>query len=310
MGFSLGTLTAYTEQNKVPLVMRTLYGSQTGALMTKQSGIKSSAAINYLATTAQFQADACSWNDSGTTTVTQRNITVGSIAVMESLCLKDLEQYYMQTMLNAGTADGQSIPFEQMYSELKADTIAQQLEIAYWQGDTTSWNANLKRFDGFIKLIDAAGTAVNGNTGSVTTGTGITSSNVVAIINAIYAAIPAQVLRASDTVMMCGTDVWRLYQAALVAANLYSYNGQATGSFEIVIPGTNLKLVALDGLTGTSRIFAGRTSNFYIGTDLLNEEENFDIWYSKDNVETRFRASFKAGVQVAIPSEITTFKLV
>lgn len=310
MGFSLGTLTAYTEQNKIPLVMRTLYGSQTGALVTKQSGIKSSASINYLATTAQFQADACSWNASGTTTVTQRNITVGSIAVMESLCLKDLEAYYMQTMLNAGTADGQSIPFEQMYAELKADTITQQLEIAYWQGDTSSWSANLKRFDGFIKLIDAAGTAVNGNTGGVTTGTGITSSNVVAIINAIYAAIPAQVLRANDTVMMCGTDVWRLYQAALVAANLYSYNGQATGSFEIVIPGTNLKLVALDGLTGTSRIFAGRTSNFYIGTDLMNEEENFKIWYSEDNVETRFRASFKAGVQVAIASEITSFKLV
>jgi len=310
MGFSVGTLTAYTEQNKIPLVMRTLYGSQTGSLLTKQSGIKTSAAISYLATTAQFQADACSWNASGTTTVTQRNITVGSIAVMESLCLKDLEAYYFQTMMNAGTADGQSIPFEQMYSELKADTIAQQLEVAYWQGDTTSWNANLKRFDGFIKLIDAAGTAVNGNTGSVTTGTGITSSNVVAIVNAIYAAIPAQILRASDAVMMCGTDVWRLYQAALVSANLYSYNGQATGSFEIVIPGTNLKLVALDGLTGTSRIFAGRTSNFYIGTDLLNEEENFKIWYSEDNVETRFRASFKAGVQVAIPSEITSFKLV
>ena len=50
-------------------------------------------------------------------------------------------------------------------------------------------------------------------------------------------------------------------------------------------------------------------SNFYIGTDMENEEEQFKMWESQDNGDYRFKADFKAGVQVAKPEEIVTFKL-
>lgn len=314
MSFSLGTLTAYVEEQKIPLVIRTMFGSQTGKLFTKQTGIKASSAINYLSTTAQFQAGSCTWNASGTTSITQRLITVGDIDVMESLCIKDLNAYYTQTMLKVGN-HYDDLPFEKQYSELKADIIAQQLEIAYWQGDTSSWNANLNKFDGFNKIIAAASAStINGNPTSITTGTGITASNVVGIINGIVALIPAQVYRASDKAIYCGTDTWRLYQAALVTANLYNYAAQenigANGEFKLYVPGTSVPVIGIDGLTGTSRIHAGRASNFYIGCDMENEEEQFRMWESVDNGDYRFRARFKAGVQVAIPSEIVTFKLV
>lgn len=313
MGLSLSTLTAYVEQNKLPLITKTLLGSQTAKRMNMQAGIKSSATINIVDTNATFQASGCTWNASGTTSVTQRTITVGNINVMESICIKDLEAYFTQTSVRAGTALGQSLPFEQQYAELKADYIASQLEIAYWQGDTSSSNPNLKRFDGWIKLIDAAGTAVNGNPTGITTGTGITSSNVVGIVNGIYAKIPAQILRKGTSAVFMGTDTWRTYQQALITANLYNYSGAAApvnGELEITIPGTNIKCVALDGLTGTNRIFAGDAMNFYIGTDLLGEEEKFEMWYSRDNLDFRFLADFKAGTNVAFPNEIVSFKLV
>ena len=63
----------------------------------------------------------------------------------------------------------------------------------------------------FIKLIDAKSTAVNATPGSVTTEQ-YHLSNVPVIINAIYAAIPAQHFCANDTVMDVRTDVCRLYQ--------------------------------------------------------------------------------------------------
>lgn len=309
MAFSLGALTAYVDEQRFPLITQTLYGSKTGALMTKYPGIKYKAKINILATTAQFQAGSCTFNASGTTSITQREIQVSNIQVMETLCMKDLVTYFTQVMLQPGF-NADDFPMEAEYVKLKADLIARQLEIAYWQGDTTSPMANLKQFNGWITLIDTAAASVNGNPTNITTGTGITAGNVVGIVNGIYALIPAQLLHQSDVGIWMGTDTFRLYAQALVTANLFSYNGKSDDSFEIFIPGTNVKVIGLDGLTGTSRIFAGRTSNFYIGTDMLNEEEKFMFKEDQYGLNLNFLADFKVGVQVAFPDEIVQFKLV
>ena len=309
MSFSLSGLTAYVDEQKIPLITRTLFGSQTGKIFAKQTGIKSSATVKYLNTSAQFLTAGCAWSPSGTTSITNRTLTVANIQVMESLCIKDLNAYYTQTLLRVGD-NPSDLPFEQMYSTLKADYIAQQLEIAYWQGATTSWNANLNKFNGFISLIDTAAASVNGNPTGITTGTGIVAGNVISIVDGIYALIPAQILRAPDVAVYCGTDVFRTYAAAVVAGKYFNYTGQTDAQFELTIPGTAIKVIGLDGLTGTNRIFAGRKSNFYIGTDMENEEEMFKMWESVDNGDYRFKADFKAGVQVAIPSELVSFKLV
>lgn len=313
MSLSLGTLTAYVDEHKLPLIVKSLYGGETAQLMNKQTGIKNKATINVLSTDAVFQADSgCSFASTGTTSITQRTIEVAPIKVNEDICAKSLRAYYTNKMLAAGSlAEGKSIPFEQEYVELKASTIATQLETAYWQGDTSHWNTNLKQFNGFIKLIDTAAASVNGNPTSITTGTGIVAANVVGIFNKIYDLIPLGVIRQSDTMIFCGTDVFRTYAGALTAANLFHYTGaEEGGQFTITLPGRSIKVKALPGLDGTNRIFAGRTSNFYIGSDLEDDSEVFEIWESKDDRNIKYAAEFKAGVQVAFPDEIVSFKLV
>jgi hypothetical protein len=75
-----------------------------------------------------------------------------------------------------------------------------------------------------------------------------------------------------------------------------------------MLPGTNTKVVAVDGLIDADAnneiIFAGRLSNMFYGTDMQGDEEQFDMWYSKDNQEERLAIQFIAGVQVAWPDEI------
>jgi len=138
--------------------------------------------------------------------------------------------------------------------------------------------------------------------------TSITTSNVVAIMDAIYKAIPVEVLDKDDAVIFCGTDVFRLFTLALKTANLYHYGVDAV-NFEIVLPGTNIKIIAVNGLNGTSRVIAARLSNLYYGLDLLGEEERFEIFMAKEANEVRFMAAFKAGVQVAFPSQVANFEL-
>jgi hypothetical protein len=92
-------------------------------------------------------------------------------------------------------------------------------------------------------------------------------------------------------------------------ANLFHYAPDAGVTMETVIPGTNVKLVAVGGLDGTNRLYMGKLGNFYVGTDLANEEEEFKFWYSQDNDEVRYRASMKYGVQIAFPDQLVQFKL-
>lgn len=136
----------------------------------------------------------------------------------------------------------------------------------------------------------------------------ITVSNVEAIIDAVYKAIPVDVLDKDDLFIACGTDTFRLFTVALKNANLYHYGVDAV-NFELFIPGTNIKLVALNGLNGTSRIIAMRKSNGFMGVDLMNEEERFEIFFAKESDEIRFMSAFKVGTQVAFPSQVANFEL-
>jgi hypothetical protein len=266
-------------------------------------------------TDAFFQAGGtCGWNASGTTSFTQRTVTVGKIKVQEALCPKTLESKYLQKALPTGS-QYDSIPFEQDYSDKKAKTIASQLETALWQGDTASANGNLNKFDGFAKLVAAASASViHANTTTyygtaLAASAGITSGVVVAVLDAVYKAIPASIVDKDDVAIFVGNDVFRTYTIALKNSNLFNYtfDGQATG--ELTLPGTTIKVIAVQGLNGTSKIYAGRISNLFIGTDLLNEEEQFELLHDPYAMNIKFMAAFKFGVQFAFADELVDFIL-
>jgi hypothetical protein len=315
MAFDVSSLTSYTNQNNFPLITKTLFEAKTMKLMTPLTGIKSSETINILETDAVFQpGGTCGFAAQGNTSASQRTLTVGKIKINEALCPKTLEAYFTQLQLPVGSRY-QSAPFEEVYSNEKAGKIAQQLEIAVWQGDTTLTDLNLKRFDGMLKIIDASGQAVTADDTNNTEA--ITLSNVLAKFDLIYEKIPTQLLNRKDLVIFCGLDVFRLYTIALKNQNLFHYDSVATqADMEVIMPGTSIRVIGVNGLnaasdntnnTGLNRVIALRTSNMYYGTDLMNEEDRFEIFFAKEADEIRFVAEFKAGTQVAFPGEIVQY---
>jgi len=302
MSFSLGTLTAYTEQQRLPLITKAVFAARTASLFTKQVGIKSAAALNLMDTDAALAAGtSCGWTASGTTTFTQRNITVAPMKIQEALCPRSLEQYWMQSQLTQGsTYDG--VPFEQAFAEQKALRIAEALENAIWSGSTL--------VTGMLTILNAAsGSTVSGNTAAVSS---ITTGNAIQVFDNIYNQIPQAILTRNDLVIFCGWTNFRTLIGAFKANTGVMYNQvdlQGLADGDIIYPGTNVRVVAVPGLTGTNRIVCSYLGNFFYGTDLLSDEENFSLWYSKDNDEVRFQAAFKVGVQVAYPDLVVDFKL-
>jgi hypothetical protein len=275
-------------------------------------GVKSSEKINIMETDAIFQAGGtCGFNASGSTTFTQRTVTPGKIKVNEALCPKDLEAKYLQKALPTGSMYD-SIPFEQEFADKKAKTIAAQLETALWQGDTSSVNVNLNKFDGLVKLISAASGVVAANASTFISGaplSSITAANVISIFDGVYRAIPAKVVAADDMTIFCGQDLFRTYTIALKNSGSFNYQIDVKADSEFVLPGTTIKVVAVAGLNGTNKVYAMRLSNLFLGTDLLNEEEKFEIFYAKEADQVRFVSEFKMGVNFAFPDEIAAFVL-
>lgn len=313
MAYNVSGLAAYTKPNETQLLTRALFSAKSISLATKQIGVKSTEQVNILESDAVFQADACGWNASGTTTFSTRTLTVGAIKIQEALCPKDLNAKYLQLMLPAGSAD-QSVPFEKVYTDFKAGLIAEQLESAFWQGDTTSSSQSLARFDGLVKIIAAASGVIESNVSGYMSGApysasgSITSTNVIAIFQGVYRAIPVATLAKST--IFCGADVFRTLQLALTNANLFHYNMSGTSdAMEIVLPGTNTKIVAVNGLNSTNKIYAIEPTNMFFGTDMLGEEDKFEMFFAKEANEVRYHVQFKAGVQIAFPSQIVKFTL-
>lgn len=316
MAFDVSGLTAYVNQTSTDLVGRVYFEAKSADYFTVQSGIKSSEAIQLLSVTAVPQADtACAFNASGTATLTQRNITVGSVKYQDTLCMKTLRSYWTQILLRSGSnADSEvNEQMSQAVSDNLIKLVKEHVEVLDWQGDTASGNAYLNKYDGLIKLIDAAGTAVDGNTGGITTTTGITtgaSGNSDTLLYAMCDARPAAVKSANNQVVFCGTDFFDGLVTTLIAKNNFHIDATSFANYEMQIPGRNVKLVGVNGLVGTNRLFLSYQENFVLGVDMMNEEEEFKIWYSQDDDNVKYSIKFKRGVQVAYPSQIVEFTLV
>jgi hypothetical protein len=322
MAYNVTGLAAYTKQNVDLLVKNSVFEARTQkeilALGNVRVGVKSSEAIGRMDTDVFFQDDsACGFNASGTTTFTQRTLTVGKVKVNEILCDKDLEPYYTQQALKAG-GEYTTAAFAADYTDQKAKKIAEALEVALWTANATGsagTNGLLNKFDGIKTLVTAGGgSVVNANTTGFygTPATGITSTTIAKnAINAVIKGLPAKIKGKDDVRIFCGWDVFAYLIQAYVDANLFHFAPDAKiddNSAAFTVPGTSYKVIPVHGLDGTDDIYAFRMSNIFLGTDLLDEENKFWIRWSEDDENIKFTARMKIGVQFAFVDEIVKFE--
>jgi hypothetical protein len=315
MAFDVTGLSNYTKEESLNLLTKAMFTAKTARLLQGAGqvlpGIKSAEILPLLYSDVYFQSDSCSYQTSGNTTLSKRTLTVGKVKVQETLCPKDLETKYTQKALAAGEAIDMGVFTEQIGNE-KAAKIAEAIETAIWQGDTTGGTGNNGFWDGFLTILGdlgfgGAGDPIKGNVGNAYAS--ITASNIDDIITTIYSVIPAELLGKPDLFIGMGTDTFRLYRQWLVTANLYHYPANEIAEMEIVDPITGIKIYGLHGMNGTNKIVAGLWSNFFLGTDMMNEEEEFEFIFNPFERRVQFHTAFKYGVQVAYPEQIVLFSL-
>lgn len=302
MAYDVSAFTDYVGRENDFLTSTLFSGGDTGKFARFMTGVKGKTSIPKIDGDATIQKGTCK-TASGDTDITEYFIEVEQWEYFEGFCEDDLQNKFPNTVLAPGSSNSDAPPqWQEKVVDVKVASIQKTLELTYWQGDTAG---TYTLFDGFLKLIDADGNAVDGNT---TSATAITAANVVGLVDAMINASDVDVKEADDFAVLVGNDTFSLYIQALKTANNYHFSPENDGQ-TYMIGGSNIVLRKVRGLNGTDRMFAGRGSAFVVGMDVEAEEEIFNIWYSEDDDLLYFRTKAKSGVVPVNIDEIVEFTL-
>jgi len=296
MAYTMSSLTAYVEQNRLPLLAASILKGKTVEVINRQSGVKGTAALNIVDINAPFQdGSSCGFNASGNDAFSQRNIETVLLKVEKEWCWKDLMGYWTEVQTrNSIVAGDKELDFEEFFLSKVAEKVAAGIETIIWQGNTTP------AITGLLGQFTAASQTIQ-------TSTGTTDYEKVL---EVYAAIDEAVL--DNAAIFVDAAVFRGFVQGMVAANLYHYNPEAPKD-EAYIPGTNTRVIKVNGLNnateqGKSSLIVGADPmNLFYGYDVEDSDRALDVWYSKDNDSIRLRMLTNIGAQIAFPSEVVIY---
>lgn len=296
MAINVTALNNYVEEKRLPLIAKSFLRGKTIDLIQIETGVLQDTALNLVSASVTFGDGAsCGWNPTDGVALSQRLLKPTFLKINQAFCDKDLLKKWAsyEVKLAAGR---EQLPFEESFMNEIANAINESIEKLVWKGDSVNDNEP----DGFLKILETVGSGVV----SATWTAGTSAYNK---IKTVYNAIPANIIDKEDTVIFVGEETYREFIQDLVAANLYHFSPDYKAG-EYMVPGTSVRVIAVNGLNETDKIVAGRLSNFFYGVGAEDDKDTFDFWYSKDNREFRLAAYFAIAVQVAYPNEIVLGK--
>jgi hypothetical protein len=305
-GFDLANLNEWVNEQELPLLTKSLFDNDAARHLVPMTGVKHKQALNLLDDAIHFRTPSCGFAASGDTVLSQREMFVGGAEVNKSWCIRELEEFWTQMVLPAGSIY-KDLPLEAVMLNLIAGLIAEKIGIAIWQADRSSGDPDLNKWDGLMKQINTSAAFIP----AVNTGiTSITSSNAIQVIDNVVAALPKGLRKKRDIGIFVGWDVFQDLLVNLRNTNNFHINGADENPYESGIlksPTWGIPIIAQFGLEDTNTIYAMRSSNGFLGTDLQGEEDSFEVWYEKKDDAVLARARFKYGTQVGRPNEIVRF---
>ena len=241
---------------------------------------------------------SCDFTDSGTLTLTERVLDPKELQINVDLCKKDLLADWQAAQMRAGAHNrDMSGDFTAFVMSYLSGTIADAVEGSIWSGA----DATTGQFEGFLTATTGL-FAGDGTVGSDSASAAYDASNVIANIQGLVAAIPAQVYTKEDLYIYMNAKTYRFYISAISALSAFPFNhmGQYTPEFE------GVKIAVCQGMPDNQMV-AAQKSNLFFGTDLISDHSEIRMLDMSDldgSDNIRVVAKFTAGVQHGIGADI------
>lgn len=297
--FEVKTLPDYVKENQDLLIKNFALVGSTRKRISIQTGVKGSAALNFMEVDPTFQDGSnCGFSSLGNINLTQRKIETEPIKVNLDICPKTLRGKYAEYLISMNATEDE-LPFEAYVMEGVTNSLGKGIEVLMWQGDKTAVDDNVKKWaDGFLKIAETEAEVID-----VTLG-----EDVYENIFNVYLALPEEVIERGAEIYVSPGN-YRKFLAALVNKNFYHYaSAEESAPEEFFFPGTDCKVVKTPGLIGVNTILGTFPKNLFYGCDMEGDEEVIDLWWSKDDRLYKLAAEWNSGMQIAFPNMVVLGK--
>lgn len=254
-----------------------------------------------------IQADGCDFNALGTISLSERVLTPAKLKVNFKDCKTVLESHWQSEKMRAGAMNSSyTTEFSSWLDGYMAAKVATGIELSIWQGNTGGTssiyvsNPFLTANDGLVVKMLADATVID------VAKTTITSSNVLAEIEKVFAAIPDTIFDSPELKIFVPRSVLRAYQTAIPTTYAANGNFDITGAQPTYYKGIPLVAVGL----ADNNMIAAKTSNLFFGTDLEGDFMertvlDFSTTDLSDNIGYKMR--FSMDVNHGIGAEVVLY---
>lgn len=304
MSLNVAALADFNNQIAGELLLKLVYGGSTIEYVTVQEGIKYLEPINLFEVSLGIQNGTCVSTASGSATFTQRNIQVCPRTSFDALCLKDLDTKYLGiSSLDRGSYN-ETWALTNAYSELLVNQFQKANDQFLWLQESGSASTY-----GGTCAVSGLNYIISGSTSGVVVPAGATGSFTAAtalnVMDAMIEGLSADVADRDDLTFFMSVTNFRKYVTALRSANNFYFDPASITNrgnlLEMMYPFQNIKVVGTVGLQGSNRVVLGPAKQIVVGTDLLSDFSEFQLWYDINTDTLRHRISTKLGVNIAFP---------
>jgi hypothetical protein len=307
MALDLTALSAYTTEHAEEFFAKSVMKSKTAGLMNVLSNFKPGThkLPDFSHDYDLFQdGSSCGWNASGDLTIAQRSITVESLKINTSYCMRDLEAKFTRQIMPQGQEyDGLEPIAAGLLGELDK-AVGKMVELTLWNGNKATAPNAISSYDlvnGLNKVIadETGNLAYEGATGALTT------SNIIGAVEALYDGLGVDAYSTINTdqwVVLMGDDKTKMYERAYRDTHgAVVYN---QGFEKRYVDGTNIEIVGVPGLNGTDKLVLAKRDNLILAVDVDGEEMDFKVFMDQYEENVLVKARFALGIQIHFPSEV------
>ena len=213
----------------------------------------------------------------------------------DGLCLRDLDKKYIGLLGPEGSYP-ETYAFAEEYASQLVANFQKKNDQFIWTAESGS-GACINGLNTLLASGSSAATYVSSSAP--------TSDNILDIIDEQLENLAVDVQDRDDLTVFMSVANFRKYIVGLRKANNYYYDPNSVenrGSLlSAMHPFANLRVVGTVGLQGTDRIVTGPARHIVVGTDLVSDLDNFQLWYDINDDKLKHRIVTKLGVQVAYP---------
>lgn len=266
----------YLETSGTEVLTKALFNSESAKYFQIQTGCTAETPIIRLDSSITLaDASSCGFTATGSDTFSNRLLSPKFLKVNKEFCPKTLLKTWAHSDVRMN-ALGETLPFEELLINNNINELAKVNERLIWEGKTSGGVGNLALMDGIITIARADENTVKLEKGS---------DDLWTRVEKTWLALAPEV--ADKCTLFMSIANYKQLIVELMNKNMYHVFETYEGEYRMTMPGTNLVIRGVSGITEDVLICTPE-ENLYLGVDGESDDEVCDLYFDKSSRTFKF----------------------